>query len=211
MHIAIVLYEQIEPIELAVIGTLSMAKRINPELQYVTISEHGGMVVLNNGLRVDTDYSFADAPAADVLIVTGGPGWQAQANNPNMLDFLVRRHASGECLASVCTGAMLLASAGLLAGKRATTKVPVAGKEPCPLDVMAENYDDIQTIAALVVDEGNIITGGGVTLGIDLTLYLLSRFLGSAVAEETARIMEYEAAWTANRARLPILGAVWAG
>ena len=54
------------------------------------------------------------------------------------------------------------------------------------------------------MDEGNIITGGGVTLGIDTTLYLLQRFLGKKVAQETARIMEYQAAWQANQRRLPV-------
>ncbi|MFJ1252496.1 DJ-1/PfpI family protein [Cupriavidus sp. CuC1] len=205
MHVAVVLYEHIEPIELAVIGTLSMAKRVTDKLSYFTVSEHGGMVRLQNGLRVETDYAFADAPAADVVIVTGGPGWREQVDNDAMLSFIRRRHASGEPVASVCTGAMILGASGLLEGKTATTKFPVTGPEECPVTTLARLYPETQAVQALVVDEGDVITGGGVTLGIDLTLYLLERHLGSEVGYETARIMEYDAALDANRRRLPTL------
>lgn len=202
MRVAIVLYDLVEPVEVAIIGTLSMAKRLSPALSYFVVSEAGGTVHLQNGLRVQADYSFSDAPAADVVIVTGGPGWPAQAENAAMLDFLRIRHAAGECIASVCTGAMILAAAGLLTDKRATTKVPVTGAEACPLDVLRARYPATTAMPALVVDEGDVVTGGGVSLCIDLTLHLLARFLGQTIADETARIMEYGAASMANRSRL---------
>lgn len=205
MRVAVVLYEHIEPIELAVIGTLSMAKRVAQTLSYFTVSEHGGMVPLQNGLRVETDYAFADAPPADVVIVTGGPGWREQVHNDGMLSFIRQRHANGERVASVCTGAMILGASGLLEGRTATTKFAVTGPEECPVTTLARLHPDTQAVHALVVDEGDVITGGGVTLGIDLTLYLLERHLGSEVSHETARIMEYDAAQDANRRRLRTL------
>jgi len=205
MQVAVVLYDFVEPIEVAIIGTLSMAKRLSADLSYFTVSEAGGIVQLQNGLRVDTDFSFHDAPSSDVVIVTGGPGWRAQSTNPGMLAFLQARSAHGACIASVCTGALILAAAGLLSGKRATTKVPVVAPETCPLDTLCQSFPDTEGVPALVVDEGNVITGGGVSLCIDLTLYLLARFLGQDIAHETARIMEYSAASDANRARLPVL------
>jgi transcriptional regulator GlxA family with amidase domain len=205
MQVAVVLYDFVEPIEVAIIGTLSMAKRLSPNLSYFTVSEAGGVVQLQNGLRVATDFSFNHAPSADVVIVTGGPGWRAQSTNPRMLAFLQARNTPETCIASVCTGALILAAAGLLAGKRATTKVPVVAPELCPLDTLSQSFPDTNAVPALVVDEGNVVTGGGVSLCIDLTLYLLARFLGQDIAEETARIMEYGAASAANQARLPIL------
>lgn len=205
MRVAVVLYNHIEPIELAVIGTLSMAKRVTDRLSYFTVSEKGGMVELQNGLRVETDYSFPNAPAADVVIITGGPGWRVQVKNESMLDFIRRRHANSETVASVCTGALIVGATGLLAGKAATTKAPVTGPEECPLETLARQCPDTEVVEAVVVDEGEIVTGGGVTLGIDLTLYLLERFLGADVCYETARIMEYDAAMDVNQSRRPIL------
>ncbi|AUT64903.1 DJ-1/PfpI family protein [Paraburkholderia terrae] len=203
MKVAVVLYEAVEPVDLAVVGVLSMAKRITDDLEYFTVAETEGPVVLQNGLTVHADYAFANAPAVDVVIVTGGPGWTRQTNNKSMLGFLRSRAAENECIASVCTGAMILAAAGLLDGKPATTKSQVAPPEISPLSVLSERFG-IDSSEALVIDAGNIVTGGGVTLGIDTTLYLLARYLGEDVASETARIMEYKAARQANMDRLPI-------
>ncbi|MFJ1254104.1 DJ-1/PfpI family protein [Cupriavidus sp. CuC1] len=207
MRAAVVLYPHVEPIDLAVVGTLSMAKRVTDKLSYFTVSENGGQVELQNGLRVETDFSFADAPVADVVVVTGGPGWRKELENTKMHAFLKQRHARGEVISSVCTGAMILGASGLLDGKRATTKAPVADPEECPITTMERLYSTTDAVEALVVDEGDIVTGGGVTLGIDTTLYLLERYLGPEVCSETARIMEYGAALRANRSRLPTLKA----
>ena len=204
MRIAVVLYEAVEPIDLAVVGVLSMARRVADQLQYFTVAEHGGNVTLQNGLTVHADHSFKTAPAADVVIVAGGPGWKRQSDNLAMIAFLRRRKENGEILASVCTGSMILAAAGLLDGRRATTKYEVVPPETSPLAELGDRFG-ISCAPALVVDEGDLVTGGGVTLGIDTTLYLLQRFLGDNVAQETARIMEYQAAWQANRERLPVL------
>lgn len=207
MRVAVVLYPHVEPIDLAVVGTLSMAKRVANELSYFTVSENGGQVELQNGLRVETDFSFADAPEADVVVVTGGPGWRKELENTTMHAFLKQRHARGEVISSVCTGAMILGASGLLNGKRATTKAPVADPEERPITTMERLYSTTAAVEALVVDEGDIVTGGGVTLGIDTTLYLLERYLGPEVCSETARIMEYSAALRANQSRLPTLKA----
>jgi transcriptional regulator GlxA family with amidase domain len=204
LRVAVVLYPKVEPIDLAVVGVLSMAKRVTEQLEYFTVAEHGGTVELQNGLTVQVDYSFERAPRADVIIVTGGPGWTEQVANPRMHAFLKERAESGDVVASVCTGALVLGAAGLLDGKQATTKYQVVPPEENPLHVLAESFG-ARTTPALVVDEGAIVTGGGVTLGIDTTLYLLERFLGENVANETARIMEYTFAWKANRARLPVI------
>jgi len=103
---------------------------------------------------------------------------------------------------SICTGAMILAAAGLLNGKTATTKVEVVPPEDAPLDVLKKQYTGVKTRRALIVDQGPIVTGGGVTLCIDTILYVIEREFGANKADEVARIMEYQAARQANTARL---------
>jgi transcriptional regulator GlxA family with amidase domain len=114
-----------------------------------------------------------------------------------------RRVASTTKLASVCTGAMILAASGVLDGLHATTKRSVIPPETRPLDVLAKRYENITAVEASLVDTGSVITGGGVSLCIDATLHLIAKHLGDDVAQETARIIEYDCAWRANRASFP--------
>ena len=202
MRAAILVYEGTEPIDLATYGVLSMARRIAPEISMFLVAERAGPVVLANGLTVIADHGYDDAPPADVLLITGGPGWQREAQSAATLDF-VRRYSRGVCVAAVCTGGMILAASGLLDGRAATTKREVSGTEVSPLAQMRERHPAIRALDARLVDCGAVLTGGGVSLCIDMTLHLLSRFLGEAVARETARIIEYSAALEANEARLP--------
>jgi len=160
---------------------------------------------MSNGLRVIADHGFADCPPCDAMIVTGGAGWMAQCDSPETLAFL-RSYEPRRVMAGVCTGGMILAAAGLLDGNKATTKREIAGAEVPPVNVMRDRYPQISVQdSASLVDCGRIVTGGGVTLGIDATLHLLARLLSDDVANETARIMEYSRAWRANREALPVI------
>jgi len=199
VRFGIFIYDGVEPIDLATFGVLSMARRIAPEISICTIAPQAGTVTLANGLKVVADFSFDDAPPCDLVIVTGGPGWVAQAKAPETLDFIRRVHASRR-IASVCTGAMILAASGVLDDGPATTKREVVPPEISPLQVMRATYPQIDVREAMLVErpEG-VVTGGGVTLCIDTTLHLIATMLGDRVAEETARIMEYQRAWRANR------------
>lgn len=201
MRAAILIYEGAEPIDLATYGVLSMARRVVPAIEVFTIAERAGVVALANGLKVVADYAYPDAPAADVLIIIGGPGWQRESQSAATLEFIC---AYSRCttVAAVCTGGMILAASGLLDGRSATTKREIIGMEISPVSVMRERYPAIKVLDARLVDCGRILTGGGVTLCIDMTLYLIERFLGAAAARETARIIEYSAALAANESRL---------
>jgi transcriptional regulator GlxA family with amidase domain len=201
---AILAYEGIEPIDIgATYGVLSMAKRLAPGLRFFVVSRSGGELAMANGLRLVADYAFRDCPDADVLMVLGGPGWQAASADPETTAFIARFHQDEGTVAGVCTGGMILAASGLLRGRRATTKQEVVDGETRPLDLLAQNYPATQAVAARLVDTGSVLTGGGVSLGIDMTLHLIRRFVGREVAEETARILEYRRAWNANAAALP--------
>jgi len=198
------IYDGVEPIDLATFGVLSMAKRIRPEIEICTISPRGGVTALANGLRVIADFDLQTAPRLDVLIVTGGSGWPEQVRSPPTLEFL-RRYAADIQVVSVCTGGLILAASGVLDGKAATTKRAVVPPELSPLERLRDEYPNIDVREASLVDEGRVITGGGVSLCIDTMLYLLKKLFGAEMAAETARIIEYQRAWTANMEQFPPL------
>ena len=97
---AILIYPGTEPIDLATFGVVSMARRVDPTISVHTVSEQAGAVALASGLVVMADYSIETWPGADVLIVTGGPGWKQQSETVPVLNFL-RRAAERSMVASV--------------------------------------------------------------------------------------------------------------
>lgn len=193
----ILIYDGVEPIDLgATFGVLSIAKRIAPDLTFAGVARSAGMVTCANGMKVVADYGFADAPSFDEIIVTGGPGWTDTAEDDATLSYLRTADAR---ISSICTGAMIVAAAGLLNGKRATTKHAVFTGETPPVDLLDAG---ITREHAAIVDDGGIVTGGGITLGIDTMFYCLARSHGQDVAAETARVMQYDRALAANKAAL---------
>ena len=202
MRFGVFIYPGVEPIDLATFGVLSMARRVAPQIEIVTIAPSAGTVELSNGLKVVADYGVEDAPPCAIVIVTGGPGWTAQVEHQPTLDY-IRRVAAAGALASVCTGAMILAASGVLDGLSATTKRNVVAPEEPPIAVMARRHSSVAVREASLVDSGRIVTGGGVSLCIDTTLHLLAKMLGADVARETARIIEYDRAWAANAEQFP--------
>lgn len=202
VRFAIFIYDEVEPIDIgATFGVLSMAKRVSPSIEMFLVAENAGSVHLANGLIVQAHFGIDNCPEADVLIVTGGAGWKNQTENSKVLEF-IRACATRMTVASVCTGSMLLAAAGTLDGLTATTKSEVFGDEHSPLLVMEESFSDINAVSARLVDTGRVITGGGVSLAIDVTLHLIEKMCDKAIAEETARIIEYSTAAQANEQRL---------
>jgi transcriptional regulator GlxA family with amidase domain len=204
MKFGVFIYEGVEPIDLATFGVLSMARRIRPDIEITTLAAAAGPVKLSHGLVVLADHALAEAPPLDVLIVTGGPGWVAESKRAATLE-LLRRRAGDTLLVSVCTGAMILGASGVLDGKRATTKREVVPPEEPPIRLLRERHPAIDVQEASLVDEKRVITGGGVALCIDAMLHLLKRLYGEGVANDTARILEYDRAWAANLREFPPL------
>jgi len=198
----IVVYDGVEPIDIGgTTGVISMARRVLPAIESVTIAEKAGPVALAGGLTILAQTGFTAAPRCDVVIVCGGPGWRRETANPAMLDFL--RQAPAPQITSVCTGAMILGAAGILDGRMATTRRSAVGSEALsPLAELASLAPSARGQAAAIVDDGAVVTGGGVSLAIDATLYLIGTIYGEAARADVARVIEYDRAYEANRTAL---------
>jgi cyclohexyl-isocyanide hydratase len=140
-------------------------------------------VTSDTGLTMMPTATFADCPPLDVICVPGGPGIAELMEDEEVLDFLRRQAASAKYVTSVCTGSMVLGAAGLLKGKRATSHwmsrpmLAALGATP---------------VAERIVTDGNTITGGGVTAGIDFALTIVGREFGQRTAEEAQLFIEYD-------------------
>lgn len=136
------------------------------------------------GLQIVPRYSFSAMPKIDILVVPGGFGTRRLVDDQSTIDWIQAAASEARLVTSVCTGALLLARANLLKNKRATTHWAA-------LDTLAE-IDSTITVerTARVVDDG-VITSGGVAAGIDMAFSVVERLHGNAVAEETAKYIEY--------------------
>ncbi len=149
------------------------------------IAEGEGLVRTRGGMMVQPHYTTAHCPPLDWLLVPGGWGTRREVNNQPLIEWIAATDKHTELITSVCTGAFLLAAAGLLDGKRATTHWQSIAR-------MARAYPKVNVLAeARYVDEGHIVTSAGISAGIDMALHLVTRWLGEAVAAQTARSMEY--------------------
>ncbi|MFI0089937.1 GlxA family transcriptional regulator [Streptomyces bobili] len=144
-----------------------------------TASLDGGAVRTSSGLTLVPDTALADAPDPHILLVPGGQG--TRGPDPRLTDWLREHGPRAERLVSVCTGAILLAEAGLLDGRRATTHWAYA-------DTLARDHPAVEVDAEPVyVRDGRVSTSAGVTAGIDLALALVEEDLGRDVALGVAR------------------------
>jgi transcriptional regulator GlxA family with amidase domain len=149
-----------------------------------TIAAQAGPIAATGGLQIVPDCDFAAQRPVELLIVPGGFGARQLLQNDAVLDWIRRTAGSARQVASVCTGALLLARAGLLSGRRATTHWGA-------LDLLASLDPSIQVERTRRVVEDGIITSAGVSAGIDMALTLVGNLWGGEVAEDTARYMEY--------------------
>ncbi|WP_440007003.1 DJ-1/PfpI family protein [Halomicrococcus sp. SG-WS-1] len=191
MKVAILLYEGFD--ELDAIGpfeVLENAANVGADCRTSLCTLDGReRVAASHGLGVEVDDRLDDL-SPDLLVVPGG-GWNdrseagawTEAERGAVPDAVAAANDAGTTVASVCTGAMLLARAGLLDGRPATTHASA-------LDDLRAT--DAEVVDARVVDDGDVLTAGGVTSGLDLALHLVEREFGAETATQVREEMEYE-------------------
>lgn len=151
-----------------------------------TIAETKAPIRTVGGLEIIPSCTIDDHPLFEILVIPGGFGTRAvYTNKPRVIEWIARQYEQVSALTSVCTGAFLLAKAGLLAGNKATTHW-------ASIERLRDQHPDIEVVDdERVVDRGNIVTSAGVSAGIDMALHIVARMHGLETAVHTARDMEY--------------------
>jgi putative intracellular protease/amidase/catechol 2,3-dioxygenase-like lactoylglutathione lyase family enzyme len=187
-NLTILIFEDVEVLDFCgPFEVFSVANRFTdpPAFSVLTVAENPGPVVTRGGLIVNTHHRLADCPQPDVLLVPGGQGTRKEMHNPALIDWIRQASTKAELVLSVCTGALLLAKAGLLDGQEATTHHGA-------IDLLRQVAPKTTVHAdRRFVDNGRVICSVGIAAGIDMSLHLVGRLLGREVAERTARQMEY--------------------
>ncbi|MDM0077747.1 DJ-1/PfpI family protein [Variovorax sp. J2P1-59] len=197
LRVAILAFDDVEALDLAgpyeVFTTASrMGQRAAPDappcFEVTCVARSMAPVRMRAGLAVLPGHSFADAPRADVLIVPGGVVDTAMECSAT-LEWIARASRDARITASVCTGAFLLAASGVLRSEH----------------IITTHWEDIADLRTRFpslnvqegprwIDQGSIVTSAGITAGIDMSLHLVARLAGDALAQRTARQMDF--AWT---------------
>jgi transcriptional regulator GlxA family with amidase domain len=188
MNVGIFIFNDVEVLDMAgPFEVFSLAEKDGKKAFNVfTIAEHNNILTARNGLLLKPNYTLQNHPNLDILIIPGGYGAEhIELKNASILKWVKLQSQKVNFLLSICTGVFILAECGLLNSKKATTHW-------MDLDRLGKNYPSIEVIRNVkYVDEGSILTSGGISAGIDLSFHLLKRELGPEIASATARQMDY--------------------
>ncbi|MEM9406969.1 MAG: DJ-1/PfpI family protein [Acidobacteriota bacterium] len=191
--VGILLFENVEVLDFAGPFEVFSRARLEPgapsrrsedsaPFDVFTVSASGERLEATGGLVVEPKESFASAPPIDILLVPGGFGTRALTNHEPTISWIRERAAAASLVTSVCTGALLLAEAGLLEGRRATTHHGA-------LELLRRPGIDV--VEGVRVVEDGVVSSAGVAAGIDMAFHVVSKLCGEAVARETAEYIEY--------------------
>ncbi len=152
-----------------------------------TIAQTMEIVTARNGLKIQPDFDFISAPQPDILIIPGGYGAEEiEIHNQETINWIEQSAKTVKIIASVCTGAFLLAKSGLLDGRQAATHWMDA-------DRLEREYPKVNVLRnTKFVDAYPIITSGGISAGINMSFYIVKKLLGVEIAKATAKRMEYD-------------------
>jgi cyclohexyl-isocyanide hydratase len=182
MHIVFVLFDNVTQLDFT--GPVQFLSRL-PGAHVHVVTKDGTAVTTDCGFSILPRSSFADCPQADILCVPGGHGVRDAIADTALVDFVRQQAKGADYITSVCTGAFILGAAGYLQGKKATCHwaytqlLPLFGATHVP---------------ARVVHDGNLITAGGVTSGIDFALNLIATIANEDVARAIQLALEYDPA-----------------
>ena len=182
--LGILLYPDFELLD--VYGPVEMFAYVGDELRLVSVAENAGPVRSAQGQSAIADHGFGDCPPLDLLLVPGGIGTLAVLQNEALLDWLRKRASEAEITTSVCSGSAILAKAGLLDGRRATSNKQF-------FELATSQSDKVDWVwEARWVDDGAFVTSSGVSAGMDMALAVIERIWGAERATGIAALTEYE-------------------
>ena len=186
--LAILIFDDVEVLDFCgPFEVFSVANRFTdpPAFSVLTVAEQAGAILSRGGLGVNPHHRLSDCPQPNILLVPGGQGTRKEMHNPMLIDWIRRTSEKAELVLSVCTGALLLAKAGLLDGLEATTHHGA-------IDLLRQTAPNTTVHAdRRFVDNGRVVCSAGIAAGIDMSLHVVGRLLGEGVAEKTAARMEY--------------------
>ena len=197
-NLAIFIFDDVEVLDFAgpfeVFGVCGLRSGNEKPFNVYTVAEKE-IVTARNQLKIIPHYTLRNCPTPDILLLPGGGGinpdgtpfgTRLEMNNGPLLDWIRQQNKKAEMLLSVCTGSLLLGKAGLLEGLSATTH----WKAVDTMRAVAPNTNLLPE--ERWVDNGRIILSAGISAGIDMSLYVISKLLGKEVADETAQYMQYD-------------------
>lgn len=187
--VGIFLFNEVEVLDFAGPFEVFSITKVHEEKPFTvyTVSQNGEMIIARNGLKVKPDYSIEDLPPVDILIIPGGKGAREnEVKNDIVINWVRQQMKEVKLMTSVCTGALLLAKAGLLEGLKATTHW-------ASIQTFKKDFPNVEVMENVkFVDEGHIITSAGISAGINMSFHIVKNLLGVEIAEETAKNMEYD-------------------
>lgn len=187
--VGIFIFNEVEVLDFAGPFEVFSVTEVHEEKPFTvyTVSQNGEMITARNGLKVQPDYSIEDLPPVDILIIPGGKGVREnEVKNDIIINWVRQQMKEVKLMTSVCTGALLLAKAGLLEGLKATTHW-------ASIQTFKKDYPNVEVMENVkFVDEGHIITSAGISAGINMSFHIVKNLLGVEIAEETAKSMEYD-------------------
>lgn len=198
LTVGIYVFDDVEVLDFAgPFEVFTVADRTRPTGPFhpLLISEKAGPIRARGNFVVQPHHDFSDAPALDMVLIPGGGGrrpdgagfgTRLEQHNPRLRAWLLESVQSAQRVMSVCSGALILAQAGLLDGKKATTHRGAYGE----LRAVGRNIEVIEDVKH--VDAGKVISSGGISAGIDMALTVVGQTLSFQVAQETADYMEYD-------------------
>lgn len=186
MTLGVLLYNDFELLD--VFGPVEMFGNVGDELKIVMVAEKAGEVKSYQGPKAVADVGFDDCPHLDILLVPGGFGTLPYLNNKKALDWIKERSAKADLTTSVCSGSAILAKAGVLDGKRATSNKVYFNQ----LKMVSQNPNVEWVEEARWVEDGAVVTSSGVSAGMDMALAVIARLWGEERAEQIAIATEYE-------------------
>ncbi len=189
MNIGIYIYDNAEVLDFSgpfeVFTTASRVCTDNDPFKVFLIGETGNTVKARAGFSVNPTYGIGNHPKLDVLMVAGGYHYD-EIKKQNVLDWIAMQANRSEYIASICSGAWLLAAAGILTNLNVTTHWE-------DIEELQSSYPDLNVHAnARWIDEGKHITSAGISAGIDMSLHLVKKFHNLKLALKTAKQMEYD-------------------